>query len=88
MYGTMHVMKQTTIYLPEDLKERLKAAAEEDGRSEAAIVREALEIALSLRQTRPNLPLFEDDWGDPTLAERVDEVLESLRSGEEPSIGS
>ena len=81
-------MKQTTIYLPEDLKERLKAAAEEDGRSEAAIVREALEIALSLRQTRPNLPLFEDDWGDPTLAERVDEVLESLRSGEEPSIGS
>ena len=88
MYGTMYVMKQTTIYLPEDLKERLKAAAEEDGRSEAAIVREALEIALSLRQTRPNLPLFEDDWGDPTLAERVDEVLESLRSGEEPSIGS
>ena len=81
-------MKQTTIYLPEDLKERLKAAPEEDGRSEAAIVREALEIALSLRQTRPNLPLFEDDWGDPTLAERVDEVLESLRSGEEPSFGS
>ena len=84
MYGTMYVMKQTTIYLPEDLKARLKAAAEEDGRSEAAIIREALEVALSLRQTQPNLPLFEDDWGDPTLAERVDDILEALRSGEDP----
>ena len=88
MYGTMYGMKQTTIYLPEDLKDRLKAAAEEDGRSEAAIVREALAIALSLRQTRPNLPLFEDGWGDPTLAERVDDILEALRSGEEPPFAS
>ena len=73
-------MKQTTIYLPDELKQRLTAAAAQDGRSEASIVREALEVALSLRQVRPSLPLFEDDWGDPTWAERVDEVLEDLRS--------
>ena len=73
-------MKQTTIYLPDELKQRLTAAAAQDGRSEASIVREALEVALSLRQVRPSLPLFDGDWGDPTLAERVDEVLEELRS--------
>lgn len=68
-------MKQTTLYLPEELKQRLRAAAEQDGRTEASIVREALEEALSRREVRPTLPLFEDDWGDPTLAERVDELL-------------
>lgn len=68
-------MKQTTVYLPEELKQRLRAAAEQDGRTEASIVREALEEALSRREVRPTLPLFEDDWGDPTLAERVDELL-------------
>lgn len=68
-------MKQTTVYLPEELKQRLRAAAEQDGRTEASIVREALEEALSRREVRPTLPLFEDDWGDPSLAERVDELL-------------
>lgn len=68
-------MQQTTVYLPEELKQRLKAAAQQDGRTEASIVREALEEALSRRDVRPALPLFQDDWGDPTLAERVDELL-------------
>ena len=68
-------MKQTTIYLPDELKQQLERAAREDGRSEASIVREALAEALSLRDIRPTVPLFDDDWGDPTLAERVDELL-------------
>ena len=68
-------MKQTTVYLPDDLKQRLEQAAHEDGRSEALIVREALEETLGRRDVRPTVPLFDDDWGDPTLAERVDEIL-------------
>ncbi|WP_420443616.1 ribbon-helix-helix protein, CopG family [Candidatus Poriferisodalis sp.] len=68
-------MKQTTVYLPDDLKQRLEQAAHEDGRSEASIVREALEETLGRRDVRPTVPLFDDDWGDPTLAERVDEIL-------------
>ncbi len=68
-------MKQTTVYLPDDLKQRLELAAHEDGRSEASIMREALEEALSLRDIRPTVPLFDEGWGDPTLAERVDELL-------------
>ena len=87
MYGMMYGMtdmKKTTIYLPERLRKDLKAAAEHDGRSEAAIIREALEIGLGTYRTKPNLPLFEDDWGDPTLAERVDELLEQGRFGEDP----
>ena len=87
MYGTMYGMtdmKKTTIYLPERLRKELKAVAEHDGRSEAAIIREALEIGLGTYRRKPNLPLFEGDWGDPALAERVDELLEALRFGEDP----
>lgn len=87
MYGTMYGMtdmKKTTIYLPERIRKELKAVAEQDGRSEAAIIREALEIGLGTYGRKPNLPLFEGDWGDPTLAERVDDILEALRSGEDP----
>lgn len=82
MRSTIPLMKQTTIYLPEELKHDLKMTAKRENRTEASIIREALEEALARRERRPNLPLFEDDWGDPTLAERVDEILEELRFGE------
>ena len=75
------LMKQTTVYLPEELKHDLKMAAKQENRTEASIIREALEEALARREKRPNFPLFEDGWGDPTLAERVDEILEELRFG-------
>ena len=68
-------MKQTTIYLPDDLKERLELAAQQERRTEAAIVREALADALNRREVSPTVPLFAEGWGDPTLAERVDELL-------------
>ncbi len=38
-------------------------------------MREALEEALRRRDVAPTVPLFSKGWGDPTLAERVDEVL-------------
>ena len=71
----MHCVRQTTIYLPDDLKRRLEQAARQDRRSEASIVRDALEEALERREVAPTAPLFIKGWGDPTLAERVDELL-------------
>ena len=68
-------MQQTTVYLPEDLKRRLRQAARQDRRTEASIVREALDEALQRREVAPTVPLFAEGWGDATLAERVDELL-------------
>lgn len=68
-------MRQTTIYLPDDLKRRLQQAARRDRRTEASIVREALDEALQRREVAPTAPLFAEGWGDSTLAERVDELL-------------
>ncbi|MCY4518264.1 MAG: ribbon-helix-helix domain-containing protein [Acidimicrobiaceae bacterium] len=68
-------MKQTTIYLPDELKERLERAAAEARCSEAALVREALDEALARREVRPTTPLFSEGWGDPEIADNVDEHL-------------
>jgi len=74
-------MKRTTVYLPADLKLRLEEVAERESRSEASIVREAVQAALDSRDAPiPKLPLF-DGWGDPTLADRVDELLAGNRFG-------
>lgn len=71
MYGTERV----TVSFPDDLKQRLEEVAERESRSEASIVREAVQAALDERDAPvPKLPLF-DGWGDPTLADRADELL-------------
>lgn len=75
IYVMIYGMKRTTVYLPDDLKLRLEQAAEQDRCTEAAIVREALDEALKRREVSPTVPLFAEGWGDPTLAERVDELL-------------
>ncbi len=41
-YGTMYGVRRTTIYLPEDLKSSLARAAQEEGRTEADLIRENL----------------------------------------------
>jgi len=67
-------MFKTTVYLPEDLKRRLGRLARRRGRSEAALIREALErLTADETPPRPRLPLIHGD--DPHLAERVDEAL-------------
>lgn len=81
MHGTIHCVRQTTVYLPDDLKRRLEQAARQDRRTEASIVRDALEEALSRREVAPTVPLFSDGWGDLTVAERVDELLDDLGFG-------
>ncbi|MDE0268634.1 MAG: ribbon-helix-helix protein, CopG family [Acidimicrobiaceae bacterium] len=75
-------MKQTTIYLPDDLKRRLNRISRQDRRTEASIVREALDDWLKHREVEPTTPLFAQGWGDPTLAERVDELLSETGFGE------
>ncbi len=67
-------MVKTTLYLTEELKTRIERRACEQKRSEADVIRTALDAFLPpLEPPRPRLPLF--DSGDPTLAERVDEIL-------------
>lgn len=72
MYG----MKKTTLYLPDALKAALAARARAEGCSEAELIRGA--IADRVRGgsgVRPTLPLTGRPLGDPTAAERVDELL-------------
>lgn len=74
MYG----VKRTTVYLPDDLKAALERTAERERRTEADIIRESLATALAARERpRPRVPLGNYSLGDPTIAERVDEILAS-----------
>ncbi|HKI85140.1 MAG TPA: CopG family transcriptional regulator [Thermoanaerobaculia bacterium] len=72
-------MVKTTLYLPEELKAALERLAEERRVSEAALVREALEemVERSARP-RPQLPLLPEGLGDPSVASRVDDLLEGF----------
>ena len=75
-YGIVYGMTKTTIYLPKELKRQIKEAAKRESRSEAEIIREAIANAMRERTPpAPTLPLFEEGLGDPTIAERVDELL-------------
>ena len=73
MYG----MEKTTVYLTEAQKRSLGKMARQTGRSEAQLIREGIDMVTTTRRVaEPNLPLF--DSGDPTLAERVDELLDGF----------
>jgi hypothetical protein len=73
-YVIMYGMKRTTVYLPDDLKAALERTAAAEGKSEAEVIRSAVESATRAHvYPAPRLPLFRSD--DETLAERVDEVL-------------
>lgn len=73
MYG----MQRTTVYLPEDLKIKLRRTARAVGRSEADLIREGVrQVVAAQDPPRPRIPLFRSN--DPTLAERVDEHLEGF----------
>ncbi len=76
MYG----MIKTTVYLPEALKADLEKMAAEEKRSEAEIIRAAIQ-----RCCRPTPKAQAHDsthvlgrLDDPTAAERVDELLEGF----------
>ena len=67
-------MVKTTVYLPAALKEALARLAGRQGRSEAELVRLAVERLVEAEgHPAPRLPLFRTS--KPDLAERVDEHL-------------
>jgi hypothetical protein len=68
-------MHRTTVYLRDDQAVRLKRAASHSGRSEAELIREGVELLLrSVSAERPEPSVFFDS-GDPTWADRTDEIL-------------
>lgn len=70
-------MEKTTVYLTEDQKRALARAALASGRSEAELIREGVDLVTSARRVaEPTLPLFDSD--DPTIAERVDDLLDGF----------
>jgi Arc/MetJ-type ribon-helix-helix transcriptional regulator len=68
-------MKKTTLYLPDELKRRIERLAREEGRSEAEIIRQAIEAAVSRAAAKPRIPLVGHGLGDPSIARRVDRFL-------------
>jgi hypothetical protein len=67
-------MERTTVYLSAQQKRALERAARAEGRSEADLIREGIDVVTSrLQVAEPVLPLFGS--GLPDLAERVDEEL-------------
>lgn len=69
-------MGKKTVYMPLDPKESLKRVARETRTSEAEVDRQAEgeEVAREDRP-RPRVPISSREIGDPTAAERVDELL-------------
>jgi plasmid stability protein len=55
-YGKIQGMTKTTLYLPDDLRTKLRAEARRRGRPQAELVRDALEAYL--RPQRQPLPRF------------------------------
>jgi hypothetical protein len=70
-------MKKTTIYVPDELKERIEATSREKRMSEADVIREAVSEYV-LKPAKPRVPLTGRGLGDPTIAERVDELLDGF----------
>ena len=67
-------MRKTTVYLPDELKDRLSELATISGRSEADLIREAItSLTAGVERPRPRGTVF--DSGEGGLAERVDEAL-------------
>ncbi|MFM7552053.1 MAG: CopG family transcriptional regulator [Actinomycetota bacterium] len=78
VYGIMYGVHRTTIYLPEDLKDRLAQEARRRGVTEAQVIREALAGALA--RPRPRGGLL--DSGEPDWAGRDEELLAEQGFGE------
>ena len=69
MYGNMARMLKTTVYVPDLLKRRIEALAKRTGRSEAEVIRAALEDDAGREAPRPRFPLFDnvppiEDWDE------------------------
>jgi hypothetical protein len=76
-YGIMYGMEKTTVYLTPELRRALRETARRRRVSEAELIRQGVAAVTAEEPApRPRVPLFES--GDPTLAARVDELLEGF----------
>ena len=67
-------MNKATVYLPDELKQELRRAAAETGRSEADLIREGIRLAIERHlPPAPTIPI--NVSADPSFAERVSEYL-------------
>lgn len=74
-------MAKTTIELPDDLKRQVEKAAKSDRRSQAAIIRDAIEEAMRRRsRPKPTFPLTTKRLPRPDMAENLDEYLKGFGS--------
>lgn len=69
-------MIKTTVYLAQRTKRQLAALAAREGRSEAELIRVAIDRLVREEPRKPRFPLFRSD--DPTMARRVDELLKGF----------
>ena len=70
-------LKKTTLYLPDHLKRRVESIARIKGTSEADVIRDAIVDAVRAEaRPAPRVPLTQRGLGDPSIAERVDELLD------------
>lgn len=72
-------MTKTTVYLPDDTKQRLTREAQRRGVSEAALIRQAIDELIRERRPRPAVPLFRS--GRTGVAGDVDGELDRLGFG-------
>ena len=78
MYG-MGKAKKTTIYLPDRLKRDIERVAQTERRSEADVIRDAVENSIYERRApEPRIPLVSYGLGAPDIAERAEELLDGF----------
>ena len=75
VYGTIYGMVKTTVYLDTNVVLTLRRMAESQGKSQAELIRDALET-YTRRSKRPKLPgIGEFDSGHTDTSSRADEIL-------------
>jgi len=79
VYGIMSKARKTTIYLPDRLKRDIERVAQSERRSEANVIRDAVESAIQQRRPpQPRIPLVSYGLGAPDVAERAEELLDGF----------
>lgn len=68
-------MHKTTLYLEDDLRERIARVAKESGRSQAEIIRDALRTFLIRRKRPRSIGLGQDG---PDLSDRAEDLLKGF----------
>lgn len=71
--GTIYCMHKTTVYLPDALKQGVGQLARQRSCSEAEVIRQAIQDAISRPKPRPGIIP-----GDSAWAERVDDYLDGF----------